>query len=62
MSTSSYPGPVLCMCCGRVMQAARPGAEALPPSHGLGRCCWASYRAESGLREAPYPVEAGGER
>lgn len=57
MPTSAYPGPVLCMCCGGVIQAAQPGREGLPPSHGLGRCCWSAYRAASGLPDAPFPTQ-----
>ena len=46
---------LLCMCCKGVMKPAAPGHEQDPPSHGLGRCCWDSYRAEQGLPQAEYP-------
>lgn len=57
-AASAYLGPVLCMCCGGVIRAARPGYEGMAPSHGLGRCCWAAYRAASGMAPKPYPVES----
>lgn len=51
-------GATVTACCGGVIRAARPGYEGMAPSHGLGRCCWAAYRAASGMAPKPYPVES----
>lgn len=63
MRVSATTGPVEChgvsrtQGCGRVIQAAEPGHEGEPVSHGLGPCCWDAYRAAAGLPPRPYPGE-----
>jgi hypothetical protein len=45
----------VCMVCSTVLVQGVPGA---PLSHGVGICCWASYRASLGLKVKPFPVAA----
>ena len=65
MRVSATTGPVVCQGvsqtqpCGRLIQAAQPGHEHEPASHGIGSCCWHAYRAAAGLPERPYPGETG---
>jgi len=56
----TYAGTTRCLLCHAVLQAAQPGHEADPVSHGLGRCCWDAYRAGMGLGPKPFPQEARG--
>jgi hypothetical protein len=53
----SYLGPTLCCRCRGVIRPAAPGHEQDPVSHGIGRCCWAAYRAELGLPARPTPAQ-----
>lgn len=49
------PIRTLCQCCSAVLVDAPPLPDGRV-SHGIGRCCWDSFRAKCGLAPAPFPM------
>jgi len=53
---SVAPIRTVCMSCKAHLSGPRDAAQV---SHGIGPCCWESYRAKFGLKPAPFPCMAG---
>ena len=49
----------VCMVCNAVLVQGPPNTEV---SHGIGPCCWASYRAKMGLKPRPFPYAYSAEK
>ena len=50
------PRRICCECRG-VIAVGDPGFPGDGDTHGIGPCCWDSFRAANGLAARPYPAE-----